>query len=144
MTVNDSIDGSRPGRASAAPSTSSAGTTSQMLSASDQSKAIDLLFGADAAHFAVGRIPIGASDYAISRYTDDEIVERAPTTLTSFSITEDMKYLIPYVKAAQAVEPQPRFWGSPWTPPTWMKTVSGTAQRHGVHCQRHRTSTAAA
>ena len=32
-----------------------------------------------------------------------------------------MEKLIPYVKAAQAVKGNIRFWASPWTPPTWMK-----------------------
>jgi glucosylceramidase len=29
--------------------------------------------------------------------------------------------LIPYIKAAMAVRSDIRFWGSPWTPPPWMK-----------------------
>ena len=41
-------------------------------------------------------------------------------------------YLIPYVKAAQAVNRNIRFWASPWTPPTWMKTSSGTV--NGTSC----------
>ena len=32
-----------------------------------------------------------------------------------------MEKLIPYIKAAQAVKGNIRFWASPWTPPTWMK-----------------------
>ncbi|HSY25685.1 MAG TPA: glycoside hydrolase family 30 beta sandwich domain-containing protein, partial [Polyangiaceae bacterium] len=99
----------------------------QKLSASDQAKAIDLLFGADAAHFVFGRIPIGASDYATSRYTDDEVMSGTDNSLTSFSITRDMTDLIPYVKAAMGVNSSLTFWGSPWTPPTWMKTTSGSA-----------------
>ena len=30
--------------------------------------------------------------------------------------------LIPYIQAAQGVNPNLRFWSSPWTPPVWMKT----------------------
>jgi glucosylceramidase len=41
--------------------------------------------------------------------------------MASFSIDQDKKYLIPYIKAAQAVKSDIRFWASPWTPPTWMK-----------------------
>ena len=96
----------------------------QKLNAGDQTKIIDLLFGADGAHFAIGRIPIGASDYATTRYSEDET--SGDTSLGSFSISQDMKFLIPYVKAAQAVNSKIRFWGSPWTPPTWMKTTSGS------------------
>ncbi len=58
-----------------------------MLSQADRDKAIQLLFGADGARFAFGRIPIGASDYAMDRYTLDEVVRAAPPELTNFSIT---------------------------------------------------------
>jgi glucosylceramidase len=102
------------------------------LSSSDQNKALDLLFGSDAAHFNIGRIPIGASDYATTRYTDDET--SGDTSLNSFSISQDMMYLIPYVQAAQKVNPSLRFWASPWTPPTWMKTFSGS-NSNGTACK---------
>ena len=62
---------------------------------------------------------MGASDYAIDRYTLDETAD--DTALASFSIARDMKKLIPFIKAAQAVKADIRFWSSPWTPPTWMK-----------------------
>jgi glucosylceramidase len=89
-----------------------------------QDQAIQLLFGTDGAHFAWGRIPIGASDYALARYTDDEVASGSTdTSMASFSIDQDKKYLIPYIKAAQAVKSDIRFWASPWTPPTWMKAT---------------------
>jgi glucosylceramidase len=83
-------------------------------------EAIQLLFGEDGCHFAWGRIPIGASDYAMDRYTLDETAN--DTSMAMFSIERDKQKLIPYVKAAQAVNPNLRFWASPWTPPTWMKS----------------------
>jgi glucosylceramidase len=90
-----------------------------LLSDTDRDTALHLLYGADGARFAFGRIPIGASDYATDRYTLDETP--GDTALTGFSIDRDMEKLIPFVKAAQAVKPGIRFWASPWTPPTWMK-----------------------
>jgi glucosylceramidase len=90
-----------------------------MLSPSDRDAAIHLLYGADGARFAFGRIPIGASDYAMDRYTLDETAN--DTSLAGFSIDRDKQLLIPFVKAAQAVKTNIRFWASPWTPPTWMK-----------------------
>ena len=69
-------------------------------------QAIDLLFGSDAARFAFGRIPIGASDYSCAlsgstfvstksscdfmkiRYTDDE--GGSDPTMANFSIARDM------------------------------------------------------
>jgi glucosylceramidase len=103
-------------------------TTSAM-----QTQAMTMLFSAtDGANFAWGRIPMGASDYATSRYTCDDTgtdvtpssSNRPPadTSMAMFSLTRDGQKLIPYIKAAQAVNPNLRFWSSPWTPPVWLKT----------------------
>ncbi len=92
-----------------------------MLSDADRGTALDLLYGADGARFAFGRVPIGASDYAMDRYTDDEVASGTDDQLAAFSIDRDLMWLIPYVKAAQAVKGNIRLWASPWTPPTWMK-----------------------
>jgi len=93
-----------------------------MLSESDRNLALQLLFGVDGCHFPIARIPIGASDYAMDRYTLDEVPDGSTDlTMSSFSITRDEERLIPFVKAAQAVRTDLRFWASPWTPPTWMK-----------------------
>jgi len=83
-----------------------------------QEKALALLFdAADGAHFVLGRIPIGASDYAVApRYSLQESAS-APV-----SIERDRELLIPYIKAAQAVSSNIHFWGSPWSPPPWMKS----------------------
>jgi glucosylceramidase len=103
------------------------------LSQTDRDHAMKLLFDAtDGAHFVWGRIPIGASDYAIARYTEDE--SSGDSNLTNFSTTQDAKYLIPFVKAAQAVNSGIKFWASPWTPPTWMKTRSGSAATTNTTC----------
>ena len=99
-----------------------------------QDEAMGLLFGADGAKFAMARIPIGASDYALERYTlDDTGTDVTPdsaesnrppadVTLSKFSIERDKQTLIPYIKAALAINPNLRFWAVPWTPPVWMKT----------------------
>jgi len=89
----------------------------QNLSASDKSKAMKLLFDKkDGLGLEWGRIPIGASDYALTRYTLDETA--GDTGMEHFSIDHDTNYLIPFIKAAQAVKPDILFWGSAWTPPT--------------------------
>jgi glucosylceramidase len=92
----------------------------QKLSQSDRDSAIKLLYGKNGCNFAWGRIPIGASDYALTRYSLDET--SGDTAMTHFSIDHDTNYLIPFIKAAQAVKPGIIFWASAWTPPTWMKT----------------------
>ena len=41
--------------------------------------------------------------------------------MNSFSLNRDKMRLIPYIQAALVVKPTIKFWGSPWTPPPWMK-----------------------
>lgn len=97
-------------------------------------QALELLFGKEGARFTWGRIPIGGNDFVLSRYTADDTGEdvvpdstesnRPPPDLEleHFSIDRDRQHLIPYIQAAQAVNPELRFWAIPWTPPVWMKT----------------------
>lgn len=91
------------------------------LSQEDRDRAIRLLFSAtEGANFKWGRIPMGASDYAIERYTycDDCNPDNVEE---NFSIAHDEELLLPYIRAAQAVKSDILFWGSPWSPPAWMK-----------------------
>lgn len=93
---------------------------SHLVAAGLQDEALRLLFGDDGCRFTFGRIPIGASDYAMDRYTLDETP--SDLQMEHFSLERDRQLLIPYVRAALAVNPNIRFWACPWTPPTWMKT----------------------
>jgi glucosylceramidase len=101
----------------------------QALSASDRDRAIRLLFDVqDGIGFTWGRIPMGASDYAVQRYSLNE--SSGDYAMNNFSIDHDRdasRGLIPYIKAAQAVKGDIRFWATPWTPPTWMKTNAVSA-----------------
>jgi glucosylceramidase len=91
------------------------------LSQADRDLAIKLLYDkVDGANFVSGRIPIGASDYAMDRYTLND--NAGDNAMEKFSIDRDRMRLIPYIKAAMAVRSDIRFWGSPWTPPPWMKS----------------------
>lgn len=88
----------------------------KVLSAEERDRAIKLLFSKnDGLGLDWGRIPIGASDYALSRYT----LSSAPG---QFDISRDEENLIPYIRAAQAIKGDVKYWASPWTPPPWAKT----------------------
>jgi glucosylceramidase len=92
----------------------------KVLDPSERDKAIKLLFDKkDGLGLTWVRIPIGASDYALDRYTLNETVD--DTLMKNFSIARDKACLIQYIKAAQAINPKIHFWASAWTPPTWMK-----------------------
>jgi len=91
------------------------------LSEQERQKILRLLFDKNnGAGFEWGRIPIGASDFALQRYTLND--NPGDISMSQFSIARDRKFLIPYIQAAQAVNADIKFWGSPWTPPPWMKT----------------------
>jgi len=91
-----------------------------VLSDSDRALALSYLFdSANGANFAYGRLPIGASDYALARYTLDDSAN--DYTMANFTIAQDKKLLIPYIKAALAIKPGIHLWASPWSPPGWMK-----------------------
>lgn len=90
------------------------------LSEEDRNLAIKMLFDPyEGAAFSHGRIPIGATDYSISRYSLAETAN--DFEMESFSLDRDREKLIPYIKEALKVNPDLKFWGSPWSPPAWMK-----------------------
>jgi glucosylceramidase len=107
-----------------------------VLSPDQIANAMTLLFDAkDGANFMYGRLPIGSSDYSMSRYTLDNTA--GDFSMSSFSIDRDRQMLIPYVKAALAVRPDVHLWASPWIPPDWMKDSGGNmksdAQTQGAY-----------
>jgi glucosylceramidase len=86
-------------------------------------KVMTLLFDADSgANFVYGRIPLGASDYAMSWYTLAETAN--DYSMTNFTIARDKQKLIPFIKAALQVKPNLHLWASPWICPSWMKDGS--------------------
>ncbi len=92
-----------------------------------QNKAIGLLFSAtDGANFAWGRIPIGASDYAESRYTPEDTAgaDPAPNTdesnrpaadlqLTAFSLARGQHEAHPVHQSREGREGRSSFLGQP-------------------------------
>ncbi len=86
----------------------------------DRRRVLDALFGDEGCAFSLARIPIGASDFALDGYSLDDTP--GDLKLKNFSVARDEQHLIPFVKAAMAVRPALRCWGSAWSPPAWMKT----------------------
>src|SRR6187399_2106481 len=99
-----------------------------VLDPAERDRAMRLLFSdTEGAGFDWGRIPMGASDYALERYTLAETPD--DFEMTNFSIERDKQYLIPYIQAALAVKPGVALWATPWSPPAWMKdsnNINGT------------------
>lgn len=92
----------------------------EVLSETGRQKVIDAVFKpGEGLSLNFGRIPIGANDYALSRYSENETA--GDLEMKHFSIDRDRQHLIPYARAGLAINPKLRFWASAWTPPTWMK-----------------------
>ncbi|NME68352.1 glycoside hydrolase family 30 protein [Flammeovirga aprica] len=77
------------------------------------------LFSADKAGFTFCRTAIGASDFGIDAYSYSETPN--DYKMKHFSIERDQKYVLPYIKQAFAINPNLTLFGSPWSPPAWMK-----------------------
>lgn len=90
------------------------------LDAKKQAEIFDALFGADGCGFDYCRLSIGANDFAESRYSCNET--EGDFAMEHFSIERDRKYILPAVREAQKRSPGLRFFASPWSPPTWMKS----------------------
>jgi glucosylceramidase len=107
-----------------------------VVSADQVMNALKLLFDPrEGANFAYGRIPMGASDYALSWYTLDDTA--GDYAMAKFSIDHDRQNLIPFIKAALQVKPDIHLWASPWVVPAWMmdsgSNMKSDAQTLGAH-----------
>lgn len=98
------------------------GVALQKLSAADRAAVMDALFdpAADGLRLNYNRMSIGASDYGARWYSYNETV--GDYAMEHFSIDEDRPYMLPYIKDAYARNADMIMFGSPWSPPTWMKT----------------------
>lgn len=93
------------------------------LTATAREQLFDAFFAPTGAlRLRLGRLPIGASDYAASWYSYDEVL--GDTQLQHFSIGHDEQLLLPYLRAALTRVPDLKLFASPWSPPTWLKTVN--------------------
>jgi glucosylceramidase len=65
------------------------------------------------------RLPVGASDFALDAYSHSMTPD--DFEMQAFSLERDIKLIIPFIRAAKAVNPGLRIHASPWSPPGWMK-----------------------
>lgn len=102
----------------------SAGLIANLPSAM-QSDLLKELFGSDGNSISISylRVSIGASDLSATVYTyDDMAAGQTDVNLQNFSLRKDQSKVIPVLKSILAINPNIKILGSPWTPPTWMKS----------------------
>ena len=69
------------------------------------------------------RVSIGASDLDERIFSYDDLpAGETDSKLAKFSLVPDREHLIPILKEILAINPTLNILGSPWSPPTWMKT----------------------
>ena len=71
------------------------------------------------ANLNICRMPVAANDFARDWYSYDET--DGDFGMEHFSIAHDRETLIPFIKAALALNPEMKLWATPWSPPLWMK-----------------------
>src|SRR5262249_33347154 len=75
------------------------------------------------------RQPMGASDFALTTYSYDEMPEgQTDPDLKHFSIDHDRADILPVLKEILTINPKIKVIGSPWSAPGWMKTSGSMIQ----------------
>lgn len=96
-------------------------TSLALLTPQERGQIFDELFKPDTgANFNICRVPVGANDFSRDWYSYNEV--DGDFAMKNFSIENDKETLIPFIKQALAKRPELKIWGSPWCPPSWMKT----------------------
>ncbi|GAA4034963.1 glucosylceramidase [Hymenobacter glaciei] len=95
------------------------------MAPAERAKLLRELFGTDGRNIGVSylRLSIGASDLDDRVFSYDDLpAGQTDPTLAHFSLAPDQPHLLPVLKEILAINPKLKILGSPWSPPTWMKT----------------------
>lgn len=111
--------------------TDAAGINIASLPQAAQDLLLKSYFSTDGIEYNIGRIPVSSADFSTRKYSYDDTAN--DFKLEHFALAEeDLKYKIPYIKAAQSLSKRPiRLFGSSWSAPAWMKT-SGRMDSNGT------------
>lgn len=134
ITVNDALKYQQIDGFGASLTDSSAWLLWNKLTRAQGKEAMQMLFSpTKGIGLSVLRQPMGASDFALSDYSYDDIPLGQPPSpgdpdLKHFSIDHDRAYIIPLLREALALNPNLKIIASPWSPPGWMKTSGSMVQ----------------
>jgi glucosylceramidase len=91
--------------------------------------------------YEFGRVPMGSSDFSTASYSFANVIDDFALAHFDDNVTQDTKYIIPFIKRAKEKNPNLKLILAPWSPPAWMKqtddqyTVSsmlGSAKPNGL------------
>jgi len=107
----------------AAMTESSAYLFSQM-SEEDRQTVLQDLFGEEGIGISFVRLPMGASDFALSNYSYSDLpAGETDLEMEHFTLERDQEYVIPMLKEMLLINPNVKIVASPWSAPGWMKTT---------------------
>ena len=95
------------------------------MAPAERAKLLRELFGTAGNGIGVSylRLSIGASDLDDRVFSYDDLpAGQTDPALAHFSLAPDQAHLLPVLKEILAINPAIKILGSPWSPPTWMKT----------------------
>lgn len=107
----------------------SAYVLNQKLSAAQRQALLNELFATDGNNIGISylRLSIGASDLDAATFSYNDLPSgQTDPEMLKFSLAPDKTNLIPILKEILAINPAIKIMGSPWSPPTWMKTNNDT------------------
>lgn len=87
------------------------------------------LFATDSTHIGISylRVSIGASDLNAFPFSYNDLPEgETDPEMERFDLGPDRNDVVPVLKEILAINPDLQLMGSPWSPPTWMKTNNDT------------------
>ncbi len=143
ITVNDAVKYQQIDGFGASLTDSSAWLLWNKLTEAQRKEAMEMLFSrVKGIGLSVLRQPMGASDFALSDYSYDDLPpgprpgqatsqsssQPSDPQLQHFSIDHDRAYIIPLLREALALNPNLKIIASPWSPPGWMKTSGSMIQ----------------
>lgn len=105
--------------------TSGSTTLISKLSKAEKAALLQELFGNKTNSIGISylRIAIGASDLSASVFSYDDLPNgETDMLLAKFNLSQDTIDFIPILKEILAINPNIKILGTPWSPPTWMKT----------------------
>lgn len=92
----------------------------KVLSAAGKDSVMRELFDTSGCNISFLRIPIGCCDFDLNEAPISLNETAGDYEMKNFSLHRDSTRKIPLIKMAQAINPNIRFWGCPWSPPRWM------------------------
>ncbi|MBO0930039.1 glucosylceramidase [Fibrella sp. HMF5036] len=95
------------------------------LKSADRTALLQELFSPEGNGIGISylRISIGASDLSDRVFTYNDLTTgQTDLTMAKFSLDPERADLIPILKQILTINPDIKILGSPWTPPSWMKT----------------------